>query len=78
MAAVLTDGDTADSDAFIAQVDSIYKYPSQHFLAITILQWDDRYLVFKPQGELEMKKGSDGKKSLYFFDKWDKNILGKG
>ena len=40
MAAVLTDGDTADSDAFIAQ------------------------------GELEMKKGSDGKKSLYFFDRW--------
>ena len=38
----------------------------------------DRYLIFKPQGELEMKKGSDGKKSLYFFDKWDKNILGKG
>ena len=39
VAAVLTDGDTADSDAFIAQ------------------------------GELEMKKGSDGKKSLYFFDR---------
>ena len=38
VAAVLTDGDTADSDAFIAQVDSIYKHPSQQFLAMTIFQ----------------------------------------
>ena len=73
VAAVLTDGDTADSDAFIAQVESILIFKMPCILQICPcknVSKTKREDAFIAQGELEMKKGSDGKKSLYFFDRF--------